>query len=313
MSSRRPRILVVGSNNMDLVIRCPRLPAAGETLFGRDFATIPGGKGGNQAVAAARLGAEAFMVGRVGADPFGEQLVADLERSGVNTRYVVRDNAAASGVALILVQETGQNSIVVAPGANGRCAPEDIDALGAELASFDALLVQLEIPIATVEHALARARAAGVLTVLDAGPARELPPSLYQHVDIISPNESEATALTGIEVRDEQSARRAAEELLARGARSAVMKLGEHGALVVEEGRAEHVPGFSVEVVDTTAAGDAFTAALAVALAEGLSLVEATRWANGAGALAVTVHGAKPAMPTRAAVEQFLRERGAKS
>jgi ribokinase len=305
--ANEPHILVVGSINMDLVVRCPRVPAPGETLAGSDFATVPGGKGANQAVAAARLGAPTAMIGRVGLDTFGDALLAGLAENGVDTTHVARDDEAASGIALILVDHAGQNSIVVASGANGSLRPEDLEAAGSLFAWADAVLVQLEVPLATVGQALALARRAGALAVLDAGPARELPAEVLAAADIVSPNESEAKAITGLAVSDVASAQRAAARLREMGARGVVLKLGAQGAYLSCDEMQQHVPAFRVEPVDTTAAGDAFTAALALAAAMGRTLPEAVRYANAAGAAATLRFGAQPSMPTPEEVIRILQ------
>jgi len=305
--TKEPHILVVGSVNMDLVVRCPRVPAPGETLAGSDFRLVPGGKGANQAVAAARLGAPAALIGRVGRDGFGDALLEGLRSNGVDTTHVGRDDEAASGVALILVEPGGENSIVVAPGANAALTPEHLEAAGGAFAWADAVLVQLEVPVATVERALTLARRGGALAVLDAGPARELPAAVLEAADIVSPNETEARALTGVAVTDAGGAEQAAERLREMGARTVVLKLGGQGAYLAGEKERRHVPAFAVEPVDTTAAGDAFTAALAVAVASGKPLPEAVRTANAAGAAATLRFGAQPSMPTPEEIAQVMQ------
>ena len=302
-----PHIVVVGSINMDLVAPMARLPRPGETVPGDDFQAIPGGKGANQAVAAARLGARVTMIGRVGNDPFGEVLHRSLRECGVGTDHVRVTTDCSSGVALIGVEATGANSIVVIAGANARLSPVDVHELAGIIASADALIVQLETPVETVAAALQIARQAGVRTILDPAPAPigSLHDSL-RSVDVISPNQTEAEALTGVAVNDLASAEQAARILQRHGAREVVLKLGELGALVcAATGQIHHLPAVQVTVVDTTAAGDAFTAGMAVALAEGRGLVDAARFACAAGTLACTVFGAQPAMPTREAVDKF--------
>jgi len=305
-----PRIVVIGSINMDLVVRAERLPKPGETVRGRQFQTIPGGKGANQAVAAARLGAETHMVGRVGHDEFGDQLRQSLADSGVHVEYVTSDTEHPNGVAVILVQESGENSIVVAGGANAAVSPDDLEAAASVIQAADAVLLQLEIPLETVAAAVRMARAAGVRAILDAGPAADVPDDLKQAPDVISPNMVEAEALLGHPVA---SALDAARELVARGAPASVLKAGSQGCAWASTQGEERIPAVPVKAVDTTAAGDAFTAALSVALAEGKSLPEAAWWANFAGALAVTRFGAQPSMPMRWELEDFIssRTRGA--
>lgn len=318
-----PRVAVVGSLNTDLVIRAPRLPAVGETVAGGTFATFPGGKGANQAVAAARLGACVTMVGRVGADAFGQRLREGLAAEGIDVAHVGTDPEAPSGVALITVDPAGRNTIVVASGANMRLAAADVEAARGAIEGSRVLLLQLEVPLEAVTHAARIAHAAGCHVVLDPAPApeRPLPEDLYRCVDVINPNEVEARALTGIAIADEATAREAtaregtalevaAAHLLDLGCRAAVLKLGERGAYVAAGAVRLTVPGIAVEAVDTTAAGDAFAAALAVALAEGCDLLAAVRFANTAAALSVTRLGAQPSMPRRDEVEAFARSRG---
>jgi len=301
-----PHIVVVGSLNMDLVVRTPHMPAPGETVLGDDFQTILGGKGANQAVAAARLGARVSMVGRVGQDAFGEALLDNLQAEGVDVRYVPVDDAAPSGVALITVDETGQNSIVVASGANWRLTAGDVQTALSEIGDFDVLVMQLESPLPAVEAAARFAHEQGARVVLNPAPAQALPTDLLALVDVLIPNESETSLLTRLPVESMSQADEAAQALLSQGVGAVVLTLGSRGALVVEpDWEAVHLPSHAVEVVDTTAAGDAFVAGFATHWAEGANLVEAARWGNAAGALAVTKMGAQPSAPTRDEVERF--------
>lgn len=302
------RIVVIGSANIDLVTRVPRSPKPGESLIGRSFMTVTGGKGANQAVAAARLGASTVFVGCVGNDAFGVMQRESLAAAGVDVSHVKTHPSEPTGTAVILVADEGQNSIVVTPAANYGLTPEDVAALEPVIAGADAVLLQLEIPLETVEAALRIARKYQVLSVLDAGPAQRVPESLLALADIVSPNETEAEAMTGMAVDSPESARAAAARLQEMGAKDVVMKLGARGALHVSNDDCL-LPAFQIEPVDTTAAGDAFTAALTLAWGT-LGREGALRFANAAGALAATVAGAQPSMPTRAAVEAFLRERG---
>lgn len=303
-----PHIVVVGSINMDLVARMARLPRPGETVHGDDFQTIPGGKGANQAVASARLGARVTMIGRVGNDSFGETLRRSLTEYGVSTEHVLVTEGCSSGVALIGVEASGANSITVVAGANGRLTPHDVASRAEVIASADGLIVQLETPFETVAAAKRIAREAGVRTILDPAPAPSGPlPAELMAVEILSPNQTEAEALAGVAVVDVVSARTAAQRLRDLGTKAVVLKLGELGAFVLDEaGREEHVPARATNVVDSTAAGDAFTAGLAVALAEGRTLAEAARFGCAAGTLACTRFGAQPAMPVRADVDRWL-------
>ncbi len=302
-------IVVFGSINMDLVVRTPRLPAPGETLTGHTFFTAPGGKGANQAVACARLGAPTRMIGRVGDDLFGDQLRMSLRSAGVQDDGVLT-TPGPSGVALIAVDDTAENTIVIVPGANGAVSNEDIPRLERALDGARVLLLQLETPLAPVVAAARAARARGVTVLLDPAPALPLPDELYALADILTPNESEAAILTGIPVHDEQSAAAAARALLARGARTVILKLGARGALVADATGARLWQAFTVIPVDTVAAGDAFNGGLAVALSEGRSFEEAIRWGLAAGALSVTKPGAQPSMPDRQELLAWLGVRG---
>jgi ribokinase len=291
-----PRIVVAGSANMDLVGLAPRLPLPGETVLGDDFVMMPGGKGANQAIAAARAGGEAVFLGAIGSDAFGVTLNARLSAAGVDTTNV-RTSYGASGVAVIMVDRAGENSILVAPGANSTFTGLT-DAETAVVAGGDVLLCQQEIPVATVAAACRAARAAGTRTILNAAPARELPPGLLADVDLLVVNESEAQALTGAPAPDMAA-------LVALVPR-VVLTLGGAGSRFAErDGRVEDVPAFGVEAADTTAAGDAFTGALAVAWGEGRPLLEAVRWANAAGAACVRKIGASGALPTRAEIDEI--------
>lgn len=293
------RVAVVGSLNMDLIARAPRIPQPGETIIGGDFHSAPGGKGANQAVAAARLGARVSMVGRVGCDAFAESLLNNLTAAGVDHAFVVQDPEAPTGVALIVVDDAGQNSIVVASGANMHLSPADVDRAKSAIAGADALLLQLESPLETVTRAAEVASAHGVRVILNPAPARSLPAALLSLVDVLIPNESETALLTGMSVNNQAEAEAAASTLRGMGVGTVILTLGERGALLAQAGTAELVPAFEVTPVDTTAAGDAFVGGFAVALAEGESLAEAVRWGNAAGALATTKLGAQPSLPTR--------------
>lgn len=300
------RVTVAGSLNMDLVVRAPRIPRPGETIIGSDFRNVPGGKGANQAVAAARLGADVSMVGRVGRDTFADPLLENLAADGIDHTYVTRDREAATGVALIVVDEAGENSIVVASGANARFSPSDVEAAEATLASADVVLLQLESPLETVRRAAELGRANGATVLLNPAPARELPDELLALVDVLIPNETEAALLTDRPVDGEEDARAAAGDLLESGVDVVILTLGERGALLAREGDVTLIPSFEVDAVDTTAAGDAFVGSFAVALAEGRSLTDAVRRGNAAGALAATRMGAQPSLPTRDALERMV-------
>jgi ribokinase len=294
---------------MDMVVRTDRMPAPGQTVLGEDFTTSPGGKGANQAVAAARLGASCAMIGRVGDDTFGEQLTAHLQAENVDTEAIMSTDGVASGVAVISVDGKGENAIVVASGANFRVTPDDLFWHEQAFEQADVVLLQLELPIPTVRAAIMLARRHGATVILDPAPVnRPLPDELYK-VDIITPNVSEAQILTGTQAIEERLDKRVGMTLIERGAQRAVLKLGQRGSLAVcNDGHFYRVGPFQVEVVDTTAAGDAFTAALGVALGRADRLHEATKFANAAGALACTRYGAQTAMPDALEVQMLMRD-----
>jgi ribokinase len=297
------QILVVGSLNADLVVRAPRFPHPGETISGGDLQVIPGGKGANQAVAAVRLGANVSMLGRVGNDNFGDFLLDNLKQNQVDISRVLRDESS-TGTAIIVVDDNGQNSIVLSPGANGKVTPEDVD--HASFPSKGLLLLQLEIPIPTVLRAAQHAKEKGVRVILNPAPANSLPDELISLADFIVPNETELSLLTGMDVTDVPSAELAAKALLTRGAKQVLVTLGSRGALLVQGTQSVFVGSFNVEVVDTTAAGDAFIGGFATKLLESDSVEEAVRFGCACGALAVTKFGAQPSLPAREEVERFL-------
>ena len=300
------RVVVVGSLNIDLVTHTERIPAPGETVLGGDLATVPGGKGANQAVAAARLGAQTAMVGQLGDDGFAAQLRQSLAADNIDTRHVTTVDAA-TGVALIVVDARGQNSIVVASGANMRVTPADVDAAAETIANADVLLLQLEIPLQSVKRAAEIAHANGVIVILNPAPAQPLPADLLALVDILAPNESETATLTGLPVESEADLRTAANALRAFGIDTVLLTLGERGVLLAGSDGIEQFPAFRVDnVVDTTAAGDAFLGGFATAMAEGRSAAEAVPWGCAAGALAVTKAGAQPSLPSRDDVQKML-------
>lgn len=303
-------IWVFGSLNMDLVVRSPRLPRPGETLTGSHFETVAGGKGANQAVAAARLGAETRMVGRVGADDFGHRLRHGLAVAGVDNSGIVMDSAESTGVAAIAVADDGENHIVIVPGANGQAGDPEVAQLQAGFQPGEYLLLQLEIPLSTVVAAAQAARVRGVTVILDPAPApATLSAALYKAVDILTPNQGEVEQLVGQPVTSVDTAIAAAHTLKQRGIPTVIIKLGALGSVAVQGSEIFHLPAFSVPAVDTVAAGDAYNGALAVALAEHKPLPDAMRWASAAAALAVTQPGAQPSLPLRSQVEEFLAQR----
>lgn len=305
-----PRVVVVGSVNMDLVAQVPRWGLLGETLSGTSLAYVPGGKGANQAVAAARLGATVTFCGRVGDDPFGMTLRDALRHTGVDDTPVRVTPATSSGVAWIAVDPAGRNGITVIPGANGTVTPADVDAWSSLITAADVVLVQGEIPLDAIAAVLQVAHAAGVRTVFDVAPVPPEPwPDACWQANILSPNQAEAEQLTGVAVTDWKSAEAAAAKLLSRGARAVLLKLGELGALWQTQNEAPlRIPAFCVQPIDTTAAGDAFTAGFATAWCSGQSIAAAVRWACAVGACATLQAGAQPAMPTAAEVEAFLAQ-----
>lgn len=304
-------IIVFGSINIDLVATAPRLPVAGETLLGENFFKVPGGKGANQAVALARLGIPTHMVGRVGPQNFGVELVNNLQASGVQTDNIFVDKNVTSGVAIITVDYAGENQIIVIPGANERVNQEDVERLSHLLPEATALLLQLEIPIAAVVAAAQAARNANIKVILDPAPAQsDLPAELYPLVDIITPNEVEAGQLVGFPVDTEERAAEAAAVLLQRGVKCAIVKLGAKGVFCATAEEKFFVPAFPVHTIDTVAAGDAFNGGLAAALFQGFSLKQAVIWGTAAGALATTKPGAQTSLPDRFTFDAFLKERG---
>jgi len=290
---------------MDLVVKTPRIPAVGETVLGGDFLMTPGGKGANQAVAAAKLGARVHLVARLGEDLFAEESLENFERVGIDTEYVLRSGDAPSGVALITVDDDGNNVIVVAPGANGRLSPEDVKAAESVIVAADVLVLQLEVPMQTVEFAASLARENNVPVILDPAPAQELNSGLLVNIDIITPNETEAHIITGIEVSDIDSARAACQSLLERNVRAVALTMGDKGFLAACDDGLEFVPAVAVEAIDTTAAGDAFTGALAVGIAQGQTFLEAAEHAKYVAALSTTKMGAQSSMPALKEVADF--------
>jgi ribokinase len=299
------KVVVIGSLNMDLVTRAPRLPRGGETLIGESFATVSGGKGANQAVAAARLGAQVSMVGCVGSDAYGETLRGALLAEQIDCQ-AVSTVEGSSGVALIVVDDNSQNAIVIVAGANGAMTPEVIDRFDSVLQTADVIICQLEVPDATVGHALKRSRELGKTVILNPAPAsRPLPADWYASIDYLIPNESEASALSGLPVDSLSSAETAATRLIAMGAGKVIITLGAQGSLLANGARFEHFPAPKVKAVDTTAAGDTFVGGFAAALAAGKSEVDAIRFGQVAAALSVTRAGAQPSIPTLSDVQAF--------
>ncbi len=301
-----PEIVVVGSLNMDLIVRAPRFPAPGETVIGVGFSMALGGKGANQAVAAARLGGNVGMVGMVGDDGYGKAHLQALSNEGIVT-FVGVSREAHTGVALIVVDDSGQNSIVVSPGANHVLSAGDIHRAEATLKHAKMLVVQLEIPQDAVKEAIEIAWESGVPVLLNPAPARKLGKDILSRVDYLILNETEAAMMTGMEVSGINDAHEAARRLRESGADAVVVTLGARGAYVMSDDTSFHMPAFKVRPVDTTAAGDAFVGGFAVAMASGMSLHDAARFASAAGALATTKMGAQPSLPTAEQVRKLLQ------
>jgi ribokinase len=306
MTFATPHILVIGSANVDFTVKVERLPQVGETVSGGDFLLSYGGKGANQALAAHLAGAPVFLIAKLGRDANGESLYQQLVASGLPAQGLLRDAEVMSGVALIIVDSQGHNLIATAPGSNQRLTVADVQGLATDAFVEGVLVTQLETPLGTVEYGLRRALEAGMTTILNPAPARLLTPDVLGLPHIITPNETEASLLSGVPVTDLHSARQAGERLLALGCRTVIITLGAQGSLLVRHGEVRHFTAFRVTPIDTTAAGDAFNGALATALLEGRGLDEAIVRANAAGALCVTKRGAQEALPTRQEIEAFL-------
>jgi ribokinase len=298
-----PNIVVVGSANTDMVVKSSRIPGPGETVIGGEFLMAAGGKGANQAVAAARLGAHVTFVACLGDDVFGDQAIAGYEREGIDVSLIVRSAEAASGVALIIVDARGENSIAVASGANARLLPADVDCAADQIARADALLVQLEVPMPAVRRAIELAYAAGVPVILNPAPAQEMDVDLLQTVDVATPNEHEIKVVVG---RHDQDA--AVSAMLDAGTQTVLVTLGKEGVLWATDNTRTQIPAFRVKALDTTAAGDAFNGGLACALGEGKPMADAIQYANAVAALSVTRMGAQPSLPVAQEVAAFLAQ-----
>lgn len=299
-------IVVVGSSNTDMIIKSEKIPKPGETVIGGKFYKAAGGKGANQAVAAARAGGEVTLISCVGDDVFGSEAISGLEKDGINIEYVKMDPEEASGIALIFIDGAGENSISVASGANLKLNESDIESAKMRISGADVLLMQLEIPIKTVEAASIIGKSAGAQVILNPAPAQPLRDELLKNVTVLTPNESEAELLTGIEVNDENDAEKASEILLEKGVETVIITLGSKGAFLNTKEESTLIRGFKVDAVDTTAAGDVFNGALAVAIAEGKELKPAILFANAAAAYSVTRIGAQPSAPKREEIEKFI-------
>lgn len=304
----KPIVTVVGSLHMDFTVVTDRLPSPGETVIGRTFKMSPGGKGANQAVASSRLGAKVYMVGRVGEDYLGSLLVEALRKNGVETAFVTKDPSSYTGIALITVDPQGRNTIAVAPGADEALRKEDVERAMPIIAQSSALLLQLEVPIEVVTYASEEARKRGVKVFLNPAPFKPLPEGLYRNIFALTPNEVEASALTGIEAKDKENLGKIASKILDLGIENVVITLGSKGAFLSNRKGSLFVPAYRVKALDTTGAGDAFNAALAVAVAEDSTIEDAVRFANLVAACKVTRLGAQEGLPTRDEVEAFKKK-----
>jgi ribokinase len=299
-------IVVIGSSNIDLVTKSHKIPVVGETLTGSDFFMTPGGKGANQAVAAAKLGANVIFVARLGKDVFAEKSLENFQSVKINTKHIAQLDGVPSGVALIAIDDNGKNIIIVVPGANGKLFPADVDKASADIAKAGVVICQLEIPLETVEKAAEVAAKNKVPFILDPAPARPLSDKLLSMVDVLKPNETEAQTITGIKVVDIDSASKAADWLLAKGVKNVIITLGDKGALIANSKGKETIERIKVKAVDSTAAGDAFTGALAYGLANGSSLKDSAVFANAVAAISVTRLGAQASMPTKQETDTFI-------
>jgi ribokinase len=299
-------ILIVGSSNTDMVIKAGHLPVPGETILGGTFLMNPGGKGANSAVAASRLNGKVIFICKTGNDIFGHQSVAVFKDAGIDTSYIVTDNDQPSGVALITVDRDGENCIVVASGANATLLPDDLTGIEDLIDSSAVVLMQLEIPIITVQYVAAMAFAKGVQVILNPAPACEIPDELLRCVNIITPNKTEAAMLTGIKVTDLPSAKSAALALSEKGIETVIVTMGDMGAIVLHDKVYTHIPAIPVDAVDTTAAGDVFNGALAVALSANKDIIRATGYATIAGAISVTKLGAQASAPFEYELNNFI-------
>ena len=309
------KIAVVGSSNTDMIIKTGKIPRPGETILGGEFHMAAGGKGANQAASAARAGGDVAFIARIGNDIFGKKAVEGFIHDGIDVKHVYKDRRAASGIALIIVGADGENSIAVASGANANLTPEDVRRAGRTISSANILLMQLETPLETVREAAEIAASYKVPVILNPAPARPLDDHLLRRISILTPNETETEILTGIKIKKESDMAKAAQRLLKKGVRAVFITLGSKGVFVASETEKIRriIPAFKVTAVDTTAAGDIFNGALAVALAEGRPLLDAARFANAAAALSVTKIGAQPSAPHRRDIEKLLKTKGSPS
>jgi ribokinase len=302
-------ILVIGSFMMDLVVRTPRAPQNGETIIGKSFSRFPGGKGANQAVAASRLGGNVVMAGKVGMDEFGRDALAVLSAEKINTQYMLQDREKATGVGFITLEESGNNRIIVVPGANLNFKVSDLDNIKNLIKESQLLVLQLEMDLEMIEQAVSYAASFNVPVLLNSAPAQKLSDSLLRKITYLTPNETEAEILTGVKIISVEDAEAAAKVLLSKGVKNVIITLAEKGSLVVNESGTWHVPSYPVDPIDSVAAGDAFNGALAVGISEGKLLVDVVKFANAVGAMTVTKEGAIPSLPHYQEVIEFMEQK----
>ena len=300
------KVVVVGSSIMDLAVKVQRRPNKGETIVGESFCMYIGGKGTNQAIAAARLGSIVHMVGCIGCDSFGDLFLENFKRDKINTDFVIRDPVIGTGIGTPVIDANGDNSIIIVPQANMMLSPKNVETAAEVIANADILMLQLEVPLDTSQRAAEIAKTNGTIVILNPAPACEIPESLFRLVDILIPNQTEAELLSGISINDDDSVKRVAEVLLSKEITVLIITLGELGAILFKDNKTTLIPPRVVDVVDTTGAGDAYCGALAASLAEGKKIEDAVYFASAAGALAVTKMGAEPSMPTRQDMEVFI-------
>ncbi len=306
----KPKIVVIGSINMDMVVRAPHIPKPGETVLGGTFLTSPGGKGANQAVAAARAGGDVTLIARVGTDTFGIQSIENLKKDSINIDFIYKDPEVHTGVALIVVDDKGENSITVASGANNKLSVKDIRPAEEKIKEAAIILLQLEIPLQMVTDVIEISALYKKPVILNPAPAQKLNPELLKKISIMTPNETEAEAMTGIAIKDVISAKEGAGKLKESGVGNVIITMGREGALLMTEDSTVLIASYPVQAVDTTAAGDVFNGALAVALAKNYDISDAVRFANGAAALSVQKEGAQSSAPTLKEIKRFLKSAG---
>lgn len=304
---KNTKIIVIGSSNTDMVAKTSKIPALGETVLGGEFIMTDGGKGANQAVTVSRLGGDLTFVAKVGEDIFGDQSIERYKSYGIDTQYIFRDQATSSGIALIMVDENGENCISVASGANNKLSKNDIDSVRKVIEKADILLTQLETPLETIKYVVELAYHAGVKVILNPAPAQYLSKKILERLYLITPNEIEAQLLSGIKIKNIEDAKRAAQSIVAKGATNVIITLGAEGSLIFTEDKEFHfIKAHKVKAIDTTAAGDVYNGALCVALSEGKNIVEAVEFATAASAIAVTRMGAQISVPIRSEVDELI-------